>query len=402
MGSINNILRGNSNRIRSAVLNYAKDSKRSGIVDTIQNIALGFDSVGNVDALKAASSFRLATGMSATGAIGLAGAVGAGAGAVSGVMDDTGPIDGGLGGLATGVLASAAVVGGAVMTKQGRKVVDRIGKGRFKGQFEQMTSKANARIDGMNQLTGGKGDAWSNFSKDIYSQKDFGIGLKGKPAKTGSDLGTATQTTSLQQTTDGANPSSVASQSARKITKFRGIRYKDYRLPSDAADTKGRILDVQAAEAAARGSNSAKKGAMTRAKNNLAKKQQEEAALANRNNSNSDFNAEMQEAERRASYRFDMLQNLQESESRSQIPLPRITMKQGSITQTVKPLGVKRQNQAQRQASTQQLAERINPVTTGGIGTATLANAGSSKVTRAAEVQTLYSTRNSQRNRQRR
>lgn len=356
---------------------------RSGIVDTMQNIALGFDSVGNVDALKAASSFSLATGFSATGAIGLAGAVGAGAGVVSGVMDGTGPIDGGLGGLATGVLASAAVVGGAVMTKQGRKIVDRVGKGRFKGDWEKKTGFANSIIDKKYVETGGAGDSWSNFAKDIYSNSTA------KPAKTGSNLGTSTKVKPLQQATAGANSGSVAETIAQKAARLsnenrqrletamkrqRGDYGRQTRSKVKETVNRSDIYEKMEKDRVKR-SNSAKKGAMTRAANKSAKKQQEEAALANRSNNDSYLEAERQAAENRASYRFDMLQNLQESESRSQIPLPITTMKQGNATQVVNPSAL---NQQQRAEQTNNFFKKIRmkPGTVGNLGAQAAQQAG--------------------------
>lgn len=179
----------------------------NSIMDTLTNVALGFKAVSGEKAVNAANSFKYATGISAAGAIGLAGAVGAGAGVVSGVMDGTGPIDGGLGGLATGVLASAAVVGGAVMTKQGRKIVNRIGVGRRGAEFERIDENSRKMV--RDAFASGD-DARKKASKDAWTRGPVSLARTGSKNKNGG-------VTPIHETVGEASPGSAAAQNSSAL-----------------------------------------------------------------------------------------------------------------------------------------------------------------------------------------
>ena len=417
--------------------------KSEGIMGAVTNFGLGFQSIGGLDAVKNANAFRLATGMSATGAIGLAGAVGAGAGVVSGVMDGTGPIDGGLGGLATGVLASAAVVGGAVMTKQGRKIVDRVGRakgGKIAERYNNRTGGFDSFADKIHGTSKGEGDLWNNFARGAYMDKSVAHTARSyknptfkKPIQAGSENRVGGTTTPLQQTTAGANSGSVAERSKRNVVSspkqsligrasenisslFKPRQNETaVDLPSEAAKRlRGQELFLTDKEARTekagygfrsgvpsivdRGPkvkrNSNEVLLLTGPKEDLpevvyqtgpidkdAAKKQRQAAIN-----------EKTRATRAAKKRQ------KEEEEKS-----RITMKQGSATPTVNPFKVNKQNQAQRQESARNFAQRIRSTSTGRMGAAVLNSVGDTeRATQAAQVQTAHDTRNFLRRRERR
>lgn len=124
-----------------------------GILNTLGKWSSQLDMIGGRESLMGAAAFVEATGNSAVKTIGMTAAAGTAIGAGMGFLDDTGTIGGAVGGGVTGLLSSAAVVGGAIMTKSGRSMVNALGKTNAK-EFDAGMKVHEKEIQGMF----GKGD----------------------------------------------------------------------------------------------------------------------------------------------------------------------------------------------------------------------------------------------------